>query len=623
MALELIYTSVPRGLRAGASGYCTVAQTSGMREDLAAALERRSLFAHEPKDDSPVYFSFRILSLGGSNWRVLSRAQDAGLDFTGRRHYLVHHLVLEISEEVLGVQPAEILLGWQGWRRSWVGPPGQLEGLRAADLSLNLARIGLPAQEWKRQTGDAGWAAFPCRMPSPVGWLAMRLSSVELLRLMGESTALMESTQKGGSWLTTLDAGGPANPILKDCLWSGRTDWKRATAMSGVRSILRIEECLGDQPNGRAEDIEMARTGQGRSVTQIKNVAFRASVPDSGISSSLPTEEEVGARFRWKRLFFVGTVLLGAAGAGFLFLGRSPNSSSPTPESGEIKKAEVFSPMTPPPVVIQQPSDSPGQFLRQALWSEAGGKEQIQKLHLLFGKPVSSGLIEDEIDLLLLDGGDARSLRGPADWVGPISLETEAGKKNFSRKAARETTAWTLFLQDSHHGLACIPDLFRVDLERKVPAKGRSPKEILKEIPESIFLGSERWLIVLNFPSGDEAVQIDSQKDDKYWIDLVNQHRERILGKRMEALQRLAPFLGENPEKLDERKIRDLIAGMKYGTPSEVFKEFLELNEEYTRWWLPPKTGDTPGAIFRRLLENPEVRAEVQLDKLAVGRLIP
>jgi len=38
---------------------------------------------------------------------------------------------------------------------------------------------------------------------------------------------------------------------------------------------------------------------------------------------------------------------------------------------------------------------------------------------------------------------------------------------------------------------------------------------------------------------------------------------------------------------------------------------------------LPPKPGATPGEIFRRLLENPEVRAEVQLDKLAVGRLIP
>jgi hypothetical protein len=393
--------------------------------------------------------------------------------------------------------------------------------------------------------------------------------------------------------------------------------------MSGVRSILRIEECRGNQPNGRAEDIEMARTGQGRAVTQIKNVAFRASVPDSGISSSLRTEEEVGARSRWKRLFFAGTFLLGVAGVGFLFLGRSPISFSPTPESGEIKKAEVFSPMTPPPVVTQQPSDSPGQFLRQALWSEAGGKEQIQKLHLLFGKPVSSGLIEDEIDLLLRDGGDAQSLRGPADWAEPISLETEVGKKNFSRKAARETTAWTLFLQDSHHGLAYIPDLFRVDLERKVPTKGRSPEAILDEIAESIFLDSERWLVVLNFPSGDEAVQIDSQKGDKYWIDLVNQYRERIRGKRMEALHQLAPLLGENPDKLDERKIRDLTARMKYGPPSEVFKEFLEINEEYTRWWLPPKPGATPGEIFRQLLENPEVRAEVQLDKLAVGRLIP
>jgi hypothetical protein len=85
----------------------------------------------------------------------------------------------------------------------------------------------------------------------------------------------------------------------------------------------------------------------------------------------------------------------------------------------------------------------------------------------------------------------------------------------------------------------------------------------------------------------------------------------------------LAPLLGENPEKMDERKIQDIIARMKYWPPSEGFKKLREINEEYIRWWLPPKPGDTPGVIFRRLLENPEVRAEVQLDKLAVGRLIP
>ena len=588
-----------------------------------AALERRSLFAHEPKNESEVYFSFRTLSLGGSSWRVLSRAQDAGLDFTGRRHYLVHHLVLEISEEVLGVQPAEILLGWQGWRRSWVGPPDQLEGLRVADLCLNLAKIGLPAEEWKRKTGDAGWAAISCRMPSPIGWLAMRLSSVELLRLMGESTALIESAQKGGSWIMTLDAGGPANPILKDCLWSGRTNWNKATAMSGVRSVLRIEECRGNPPSGRAEDIEMARTGRVRSVTQIKSVALPASVPDLETSVGLRTQEEVGARSRWKRLCFAGTFLLGAAGVGFWFLERSPISSSATPEPGAIIETQVFSPVEISPELSQQPSDSPGQFLRQALWSQAGGKEQIQKLHLLFGKPVSPGVIQDEIELLLREGGGAHSLRGPADWIEPISLETAVGRENFSRKAARETTAWTLFLKDSRHGLAYIPDLLPVDQERKVPTNGRTPKKILDEIAESIFLGSERWLIVLNFSSGDEAVQIDSQKTDKYWIDLVNQHRERIRGKWMEELHQLAPLLGENPDNLDERKIKDLTATMKYGPYSRKCKKFLKINEEYTRWWLPPKPGDTPGAIFRRLLENPDFRAEVQLDKLAVGQLIP
>ena len=158
MALELIYTSAPRGLRAGTSGYCTVAQTRGLREDLAAALERRSLFAHESKGESPVYFSFRNVSLGGSNWRVLSRARDAGLDFTGRRHFLVHHLILEMAEDVAGIQPAEILLGWKGWCETWNGGPEELVARRPEALFRDLNQIRLPAQGWKRETGDAAWA---------------------------------------------------------------------------------------------------------------------------------------------------------------------------------------------------------------------------------------------------------------------------------------------------------------------------------------------------------------------------------------------------------------------------------------------------------------------------------
>ena len=40
MAHQLIYTSAPRGLQAGRSGYCTVAHSRDLRERLILPLEQ-------------------------------------------------------------------------------------------------------------------------------------------------------------------------------------------------------------------------------------------------------------------------------------------------------------------------------------------------------------------------------------------------------------------------------------------------------------------------------------------------------------------------------------------------------------------------------------------------------
>ena len=44
MALELIYTSAVRGLRAGTSGFCTVAMTKGLPPALVPRLEALGIF---------------------------------------------------------------------------------------------------------------------------------------------------------------------------------------------------------------------------------------------------------------------------------------------------------------------------------------------------------------------------------------------------------------------------------------------------------------------------------------------------------------------------------------------------------------------------------------------------
>ena len=631
MALELIYTSAPRGLRAGASGYCTVAQTRGMREDLVAALERRSLFTHEPKGDSPVYFSYRILSLGGTNWRVLSRGLDAGLDFTGRRHYLIHHLVLEISEDLPGVQPVEILLGWNGWRDSWSGVPVQLEGPRNANLFLHLARIGLPAREWKRQTGDAGWAASACQMPSPVGWQAVGLSSSEMLRLMGESTALMENAQQGGSWLATLDVGGAANPVSKDCLWSGRTHWAGVASMSGVRSIFRIEDCREKEPKGRKEDIEMARSGQGQAVARIGTSTPRNLVPEPEVPLGTGSGREPENRLPWKPLALTGVLLAGVLGVGSLFLRPSKISTPSQQESLPTREKETQQGVTSLPEESPQRSETsfprsetPGQALAHALWTKAGGEESITHLYFLFGaKSPSAHEIEEELEFMKAAADEKGIVRGMIGIPGPISINLV--QDQFSRKVSKQATSWSLFLPRSSQGLVYLPNPSQGAQERKVNTLGQAPGQILQDIPKSIFLEASRWSIVIYFPPWNdqqfEPITIAPQESDTVWIERFKQHQSRVFGIRQAALRKLALSLGVDPEKL-EQKIQWSKAELKGAEGLPDFDEFQKIDELYRNRWSTPTTGASSGEIFARILSIDGVRVEVQLDTKAIARLI-
>lgn len=626
MALELIYTSAPRGLRAGASGYCTVAQTRGMREDLVAALERRSLFTHEPRGDSPIYFSYRILPFGGTSWRVLSRGLDAGLDFTGRRHYLIHHLVLEISEELSGVQPAEILLGWNGWRDSWSGAPVHLEGVQNADAFLHLSKIGLPAREWKRQTGDAGWAASVSQMPSPVGWQSEGLSSLEILRLMGESTALMENMQRGGSWLTTMDVGGAANPVSKDCLWSGRTHWVGVAPMSGVRSILRIEDCRGKEPKGHKEDIEMARSGQIRAVARIGTATARNLVPEPKVLPGTSSGRGSENRSRWKPLALTGVLLAGALGVGFLFFKPSQICTSPQPGSLPTSEQEAQQVVKPLPKESRHQPELPGQALAGSLWAEAGGEQSITHLYFLFGaKSPSVHEIEEELKFMKATAEEKGIVRGMSGTPGPVSINLV--QDQFSRKVSKQVDCWSLFLPRSSQGLVYIPNPSQGAQERRVNTLGQAPCQILHDIPKSIFLEASRWSIVIHFPSWNdqqfEPITIAPQESDALWIERFKQYQSRVSGMRQAALRKLALSLRMDPEKLNEQAIRRLKAELHGAEGLPEFDEFQKIEAAYRDRWSTPTAGASSGEIFSRILSIDDVRAEVQLDMQPVARLIP
>src|SRR6516225_3355805 len=104
MSQELHYTSVPRGLRPGSRGFCTVACTPQIPAPLVERLENLSSYQpvyphHDPAAArNPINFSHIRSTLGGRSVSVLSRIGPAGLDYTGRANKYAHHVVLEVDE---------------------------------------------------------------------------------------------------------------------------------------------------------------------------------------------------------------------------------------------------------------------------------------------------------------------------------------------------------------------------------------------------------------------------------------------------------------------------------------------------------------------------------------------
>jgi len=164
MPWQLIYTSAPRGLHSGQSGFCTVAQSADLREALAQRLEQISSYHYLKPNEAalnnrnPTICAFRILDLRGAKYHVLTRIQPCGLDFTSRTNHLAHHLVFQDRDLAQLPSPASILRYWDGWLGAWQEEPRLLRDLSPEAFGA-AAKICLPAQTWLRVTGDAGKAA--------------------------------------------------------------------------------------------------------------------------------------------------------------------------------------------------------------------------------------------------------------------------------------------------------------------------------------------------------------------------------------------------------------------------------------------------------------------------------
>ena len=194
MPQQLIYTSAKRGLVAGRSGHCTVARSSAMREALMLQLEKLSYYQHlslSGGQERQIY-SCRVLDIRGSRFHVLSRIQDAGLDFTNRTNFLAHHLVFT-PEEIRQFASAPVILrSWSGWVKIWNQEPQMLENEDWSGLAKISGVVSVPATTWQQVTGDAvnGYGLLDSR--SGIAFRVDNLSEDQILALFAESLELLE-----------------------------------------------------------------------------------------------------------------------------------------------------------------------------------------------------------------------------------------------------------------------------------------------------------------------------------------------------------------------------------------------------------------------------------------------
>jgi hypothetical protein len=193
MPQQLIYTSAPRGVIAGRSGHCTVARSAAMRDALMLQLEKLSYYQHlslSGGQERPIYCC-RILDLRGSRYHVLTRIQDAGLDFTGRTNFIAHHLVFAPEEIRQYAAPPIILGAWTGWVNAWNKDPELFENEDWSSLA-NLARAAMPAATWQQLTDDGanGFGLLDTR--AGIAFRVDDLADEQVLALFAESLELLE-----------------------------------------------------------------------------------------------------------------------------------------------------------------------------------------------------------------------------------------------------------------------------------------------------------------------------------------------------------------------------------------------------------------------------------------------
>ena len=258
MALELVYTSAARGLRAGTSGFCTVAMTKGFPPALVPRLEALGGYRAGPSGDGPLSYCFWRVETATGIAHVLSIVGPAPPDHTARTNKIATYLVLA-PEELVAAGPAALLARAGLLRREWSGEPAWIE------QSVRVPAVGdsepRPCAAWQAAAGDAGWAGvlasgFLRDQSKPIH--VIYGAGVDPLPLVDEAMRLLPDWAR---WRATFSTYFLQPVAGTPCAWrfclEGTPAAEAARQSKGV--VIDLTRAAGAAPDSRFT--RMARTG--------------------------------------------------------------------------------------------------------------------------------------------------------------------------------------------------------------------------------------------------------------------------------------------------------------------------------------------------------------------------
>ena len=330
MPSQLIYTSAPRLLEAGRTGFGTVARHRAVSGLLVAAVERVSQFARlSGLSPRRVVLSHRLIHAGASTYHVLSCIRDAGSDYTGRTNHLAHHVIANAREARLaaeaGITPADVLRQIP-WRATWNESPRFFEP--AEEISLTSFRPGITtpdralaaAQTWQRLTGSASHALLPAQAQR---CLLLLPSEDSALSLFQESLQIMGAA---ASWQVTFSTHIEPTDDLAELRWIALD--RNSTQRQQVEGAARVTFDLTAPQSLPAPKNPELKASLNHPPVLVPAVSLSRSAPAQSVASSPlpPLFEErraPGRRSPWPMVALA--VIMAAAGvAAFVFLPKLP-----------------------------------------------------------------------------------------------------------------------------------------------------------------------------------------------------------------------------------------------------------------------------------------------------------